>query len=78
MTNTLLLHNFTYFYVAKQDPKVCNLMNTATAPLSNSAPFQLTTCRVQTLHPEDYGSHISYTEKKKLYSHGAKAVHLNA
>ena len=30
MTNTLLLHNFTYFHVAKEDPKVCNFMNTAT------------------------------------------------
>ena len=34
MTNTLLLHNFTYFYVAREDPKVCNLVNTPTGFLS--------------------------------------------
>ena len=30
MTNTLLLHNFTYFYVAKEDLKVYNLVNPPT------------------------------------------------
>ena len=27
LANTLLLHNFTYFYVTKEDPKVYNLVN---------------------------------------------------
>ena len=33
LANTLLLHNLTYFYVAKEDPQVCNFMNTATGAL---------------------------------------------
>ena len=30
MTNTLLLHNFTYFYVTKEDAKVYILVNPPT------------------------------------------------
>ena len=30
LANTLLLHNFKYFYVAKEDAQVCNFMDMAT------------------------------------------------
>jgi len=30
LANMLLLHNFTYFYVAKEDAQACTFMNTAT------------------------------------------------
>ena len=44
--NTLLLFNFTYFYVAKEDPKVCNFVNTATEHLVESTSLfgRLRTC----------------------------------
>ena len=48
--NTLLLHNFTYFYVAKEDPKVCKLVNTPTGP-STSHNFGFFSFTVSTPFP---------------------------
>ena len=36
LANTLLLHNFPYLYVAKEDPKVCNFVNTGAGILNSS------------------------------------------